>query len=72
LDGIAVLPSVVVTVCDQAHEELTPGHDWLHWSIADPVTSGTRSAFDGALAELRDRIELLLVSAGGSTHGATR
>ena len=62
LDDIAVLPGVVVTVCDQAHEELAPGHDWLHWSIADPVTSGTRAAFDGAVAELRDRIELLLVS----------
>ena len=68
LDDIAVLPSVVVTVCDQAHEELTPEHHWLHWSIADPVTGGTRSAFDGALAELRDRIELLLANDRAATR----
>ncbi len=49
-------PSLVVTVCDRAHEELDPGDDWLHWSIPDPVPDGTRAAFDSALTELRDRI----------------
>ena len=68
LDDIAVLPNIVVTVCDQAHEDLDPDDSWLHWSIADPVTGGTRAAFDGALAELRDRIELLLVSDRGATR----
>lgn len=59
LDEIAELPSVVVTVCDQAHEELNADDSWFHWSIADPVSSGTRAGFDVALAELRDRIGLL-------------
>jgi protein-tyrosine-phosphatase len=54
------LPSLVVTVCDQAHEEITPGGSWLHWSIPDPVVVGKRAAFDAALTELRERIETLV------------
>lgn len=57
---VATLPDIVVTVCDQAHEELQPGEHWLHWSIPDPVATGTRRAFDTALAELRDRIDMVL------------
>ncbi len=49
-------PSVVVTVCDQAHEELDADLDRLHWSIPDPVVDGGRSAFDRAVTELRARI----------------
>lgn len=47
---------LVVTVCDRAHEELTPGDDWWHWSIPDPVPSGDAAAFDAALHELDERI----------------
>ncbi len=49
--------SVVVTVCDLAHEELGPEPTWLHWSVPDPVPEGTRPAFDRALDQLRDRID---------------
>ena len=56
LSGVGRLPALVVTVCDQAHEELDPGEGWLHWSIPDPVAIGTKAAFDTALAELRTRI----------------
>lgn len=49
-------PVLTVTVCDRAHEELTPPADWLHWSIPDPVTEGTRAAFDRVVDELRSRI----------------
>lgn len=52
--------ALVVTVCDRAHEELgerLPQH--LHWSIPDPVATGTRRAFDDALVTLRERIEVL-------------
>jgi protein-tyrosine-phosphatase len=52
-------PELVVTVCDQAHEELPVSADWLHWSIPDPATSATRSAFDGVVAELQYRIAAL-------------
>ncbi len=46
----------VITVCDRAHEELRPAHDWLHWSVPDPVVYGSAAAFDAVVAELRDRI----------------
>ncbi len=49
-------PSVVVTVCGQAHEELGADLERLHWSIADPVVDGGRAAFDDAVTELRARI----------------
>ena len=45
----------VVTVCDNAHEEIGVTGD-LHWSIADPVRVGTDDAFDTAYAELERRI----------------
>ena len=55
-DDIGVLPPLVVTVCDRAHEELDPDDSWLHWSVPDPVPAGTKHAFDATLVELRDRI----------------
>jgi ArsR family transcriptional regulator, arsenate/arsenite/antimonite-responsive transcriptional repressor / arsenate reductase (thioredoxin) len=47
---------LVVTVCDQAHEELDPGPDWWHWSLPDPVQDGRAAAFDAVVHELDDRI----------------
>jgi ArsR family transcriptional regulator, arsenate/arsenite/antimonite-responsive transcriptional repressor / arsenate reductase (thioredoxin) len=60
LDEVGKIPRLVITVCDQAHEELTPNDTWLHWSVADPVVEGSRAAFDAALAELRERIGMLV------------
>ena len=51
----------VVTVCDNAHEELatslltTPGLR-LHWSVPDPVRAGTEAAFDSAYDDLANRV----------------
>lgn len=45
----------IVTVCDNAHEELGATGN-LHWSIPDPVPTGTTAAFDHTFAELRRRI----------------
>jgi len=56
----AALPPLVITVCDQAHEEVAGDGTWLHWSIPDPVPVGTKAAFDAALRELRERIESVL------------
>lgn len=56
LDDIAATPALVITVCDQAHEELEGHPDWLHWSIPDPVPVNTKAAYDGVVAELRERI----------------
>ena len=55
-------PALVVTVCDQAHEELDADGTWLHWSIPDPVPVGTKAAFDAAVAEIQVRIESILGS----------
>jgi protein-tyrosine-phosphatase len=47
---------LVVTVCDQAHEELDPQPGWWHWSLPDPVRDGRAAAFDAVINELDDRI----------------
>lgn len=47
---------VIVTVCDRAHEELHAPARWLHWSIPDPVDTGTERAFDAALHDIDRRI----------------
>ena len=62
LRSVGKLPSLVITVCDQAHEEITANPSWLHWSLSDPVALGTKRAFDATAAELRERINLLLTS----------
>jgi protein-tyrosine-phosphatase len=59
LRDVHVLPPLVITVCDRAHEELEPTDGWLHWSIPDPVPVGTAEAFDAAVDELRARARAL-------------
>jgi protein-tyrosine-phosphatase len=62
LDDVRRRPRLVITVCDQAHEELEPDDAWLHWSVTDPVVDGTRAAFDATVTELRERIGALVGS----------
>ena len=50
----------VVTVCDRAHEELEPDLTWWHWSIPDPVETGTPEAFDAVVADLDARIRTIV------------
>ncbi len=47
---------MVITVCDNAYEELG-GAAQLHWSVPDPVPVGTDSAFDAAFDELARRVQ---------------
>jgi len=56
LDHLDTVPALVVTVCDRAHEELAE-RGWLHWSVPDPVPTGTKRAFDATVVELGTRIE---------------
>lgn len=56
LDEVGPLPSLVVTVCDRAHEAIDPPARWMHWSIPDPVASRSKRAFDQTITTLRDRI----------------
>jgi len=59
IDAVEFELSQVITVCDRAHEELSPGTSWWHWSTPDPVDEATPEAFDDTLASLRNRIENL-------------
>ena len=58
LADVTIGDRLVVTVCDQAHEELEPAPTWLHWSIDDPVEAASTKAFDRTVTELRQRISL--------------
>ncbi len=57
LGDVKQLPPIVITVCDQAHEEIGSAMQWPHWSISDPVVRGTKSAFDEGVSEIRARIQ---------------
>ena len=63
LRTLSPLEELVVTVCDRAHEEIAAPPAWLHWSIPDPVSTGTAGAFDGSIRELRRRIINLVEAA---------
>jgi protein-tyrosine-phosphatase/DNA-binding transcriptional ArsR family regulator len=58
LSDVLISKDFVVTVCDNAHEELGVTGN-LHWSIPDPVRIGTAAAFDTTYAELQRRISEL-------------
>jgi protein-tyrosine-phosphatase len=49
---------LVITVCDRAHEELSPqiGFGHLHWSIPDPATDIDPRAYESSAEVLSHRI----------------
>jgi protein-tyrosine-phosphatase len=53
----------VVTVCDSADREVGVAH--VHWSVADPVPSGSRQAFEQALTQVSGRIDQWLTLQAG-------
>ncbi len=55
LDDVAGEGDFVVTVCDNAHEELT-GLGGVHWSVPDPLRLGTEEAFERAFMDISHRI----------------
>jgi protein-tyrosine-phosphatase/DNA-binding transcriptional ArsR family regulator len=56
-DGLEVVPSLVVSVCDRARETGLPfSCPTIHWSVRDPVLDG---AFQAAFADISERIERL-------------
>ena len=59
IDEVLHGDDLVVAVCDNAHEELGPQADRLHWSIPDPARIGTDDAFERAFTEIADRISRL-------------
>jgi protein-tyrosine-phosphatase/DNA-binding transcriptional ArsR family regulator len=66
LEGLLRDGDYVVTVCDAAHEELRVVGETSrttvrlagvsHWSVPDPVATGTKAAFDAAHDEIADRV----------------
>jgi protein-tyrosine-phosphatase len=60
LDDVLAEGDYLITVCDNAHEELgrtypsTPTA--AHWSVPDPVAAGTDEAFDAAHDDLAARV----------------
>lgn len=56
LSAVHTVGDFVVTVCDNAHEELGDLNG-AHWSVPDPVRIGTAAAFDAALDDLQHRVD---------------
>lgn len=58
--AIVETPDLTVSVCDRAHESGLPFMSpSLHWSIPDPVSTGSSQAFRSAFVELAERIDRL-------------
>jgi ArsR family transcriptional regulator, arsenate/arsenite/antimonite-responsive transcriptional repressor / arsenate reductase (thioredoxin) len=58
LDEVAGDRDFIVTVCDNAHEELT--HlTGIHWSVPDPLPHNTPEAFESAFADIYHRVHEL-------------
>lgn len=54
--GLVADDDFVVTVCDNAREELGATAQ-AHWSVPDPVRLGDRASFDRAFADLQRRVD---------------
>ena len=55
IDQVAHSEDLVVTVCDNAHEEL-PGLRGIHWSVPDPLRLNSAEAFEDAFADISLRV----------------
>ena len=60
LGEVTSTPDLVVTVCDEAHEQIgdRPTRR-LHWSVPDPARAGIPEAFEEAFGALRRRVSAL-------------
>ena len=58
LAEVATSDDFIVTVCDNAHEEL-PRLEGIHWSVPDPLRSNTNDAFEHACLDISNRISAL-------------
>ncbi|MET4901704.1 helix-turn-helix domain-containing protein [Paenarthrobacter sp. CC6] len=55
INQVALDEDLVVTVCDNAHEEL-PGLRGIHWSVPDPLRLDSEDAFENAFADISRRV----------------
>jgi protein-tyrosine-phosphatase/DNA-binding transcriptional ArsR family regulator len=58
LDRVAGDGDLVVTVCDNAHEELSTLQG-IHWSVPDPLRTNTSQAFEETFADIAHRVGAL-------------
>lgn len=62
---IGAVPDLVISVCDRAHETGVPfTGPSLHWSIPDPVVSGSPGAFRSSFVAISSRIDDLAAAYG--------
>jgi protein-tyrosine-phosphatase/DNA-binding transcriptional ArsR family regulator len=47
---------LIIAVCDNAHEELSPDLPRLHWAVPDPARVDTDAAFEAAYADITRRV----------------
>lgn len=66
VEGVVRPGDLVISVCDQAHEQLPTGGTRLHWSVPDPARVDTDRAFEDAYAEISRRVDQLLPLVDGS------
>lgn len=72
IGDVAVRRPLIVTVCDQAREELGR-RVAMHWSVIDPVVADTPEAFAAAAEEISVRVERLGEVVGPEAgHGRSR
>lgn len=55
----ALRASTVITVCDQAHDELPRPLQRFHWSIPDPASVGRRHDFEATFKRISEIINTL-------------
>jgi protein-tyrosine-phosphatase/DNA-binding transcriptional ArsR family regulator len=69
-DDVVRPDDLVVSVCDNAHEELSAGDQRppLHWAIPDPVPTNTNAAFEAAYEEINQRVDRLASALGTAQH----
>lgn len=64
-EQLSVDPDLIVSVCDRAREaNFPPARNHLHWSVPDPVSIGTPTAFRSAFGEIADRVQRLAAQTG--------
>lgn len=72
--GTVARGTTLVTVCDQAHDDIPLALKRLHWSIVDPAAIGTVDAFEQTFTALTERIAPLAAqpTTNTSTKGAKK
>jgi protein-tyrosine-phosphatase/DNA-binding transcriptional ArsR family regulator len=60
-DSLPENPDLMVSVCDRAFESGVPAaRTQVHWSVPDPVVTGTLKSFRSAFTEIASRVDHLI------------